>query len=209
MIRVRELATQTQACASNSNSHADKMRQVVVVSRASDTMRKIIVLAALAMVVILTAAIIFLAWRCPFTREAVLKDLEDASMSKVDIGAIHGTYFPRPGCVLEQVRFQHNPKAGSPPLITIQRLRVESGFSGLFTKHVRRMRAEGLRILIPPRGSGEHFQTPKRSTFVIDDVIADGAILEIGTRDPHRKPLQFSLYNFGLSNVGSNRPASF
>jgi len=72
VIRVRELATQTQALASKSNSHADKMRQVVVVSRASDTMRKIIVLAALAMVVILTAAIIFLAWRCPFTREAVL-----------------------------------------------------------------------------------------------------------------------------------------
>ena len=161
------------------------------------------------MVVILTAAIIFLAWRCPFTREAVLKDLEDASMSKVDIGAIHGTYFPRPGCVLEQVRFQHNPKAGSPPLITIQRLRVESGFSGLFTKHVRRIRVEGLHILIPPRGSGEHFQTFKRSTFVIDDLIADGAVLELASRDPEKQPLQFSFHNFVISNVGSDGPASF
>jgi len=185
------------------------MLQVVVISRSSNKMRKPIVLAALAMVVILAAGVIFLAWRWPFTREAVLKDLEDASMSKVDIGAFHGTYFPRPGCVLEHLTFQHNPEAGSPPLITVQRLRVESGFSGLFTKHVRRIRVEGLHILIPPRGSGEHFQTPQRSTFVIDDVIADGAILEIGTRDPRRQPLQFSFHNFGISNVGSNGPASF
>ncbi len=208
-IRVHELATQTQSLASNSSSHADKMRQVVVTSRSSNKMRKPIVLAVLAMVVILTAAVIFLAWRWPFTREAVLKDLEEASMSKVDIGAFYGTYFPRPGCVLERITFQHNPQAGSPPLITIQRLRVESGLSGLFTKHMRRIRAEGLRILIPPRGSGERFQTPKRSTFVIDDLIADGAILEIKSRDAQKQPLQFSFHNFVISNVGSDGPASF
>jgi len=208
VIRVHELATQTRSLASKSNSRAHKM-QLVVVPSSSKNMRKPIVLAALAMVVILAAAVVFLAWHWPFTRETVLKDLEEASMSKVDIGAFHGTYFPRPGCVLEHVTFQHNLESGSPPLITIQRLRVESGFSGLFTKHVRRIRAEGLRILIPPRGSGEHFQTLQRSTFVIDDLIADGGILEVASRDPSKQPLQFAFHNFALSNVGSDGPASF
>ena len=206
MIRVHELATRSLAPKSNSRAH--KM-QLVVVPSSSNKMRKPIVLAALAMVVILAAAIVFLAWHWPFTREAVLKDLEEASMSKVDIGAFHGAYFPRPGCVLEHVTFQHNPRAGSPPLITLERLRIESGFSGLFTKHVRHIRAEGLRILVPPRDSGEHFQTFKRSTFVIDDLIADGAILEIKSRDAEKQPLQFSFYNLVISNVGSDGPASF
>jgi hypothetical protein len=185
------------------------MGQAVIVSRPNNKMRKIILLAAAAIGLVLIAAVIFLALRWPFKREAVLKDLEEASMSKVGIGAFRSTYFPRPGCVLERVTFQHNPQAGSPPLITIQRLRIESGFAGLFAKHVRRIRTEGVRIVIPVRGSGEHFQAPQRSSFVIDEVIADGAILEIGTREPHKQPVQFSFHSFGLSNVGSSGPASF
>ena len=122
--------------------------------------RRFILPAAFVTAAILLAGVFFLAACWPFRREAVLKDLQDASLSKVDIGAFHGTYFPRPGCVLEHVTFQHNPKAGTPPLITVERLRIEGSFSGLFTKRVRRIRAEGMRILVPPRGSDEHFQTP-------------------------------------------------
>jgi len=158
---------------------------------------------------VILSGIIFLAARWPFSRTAVLKDLTEASLSRVSVASFHGTYFPRPGCVLERVTFQHNPKAGSPPLITIQKLRIEGSFVGLFTKHVRRIRAEGLRILIPPRGSGEHFQTLRRSRFVIDDLIADGAILEVVSRDPYKEPLQFSFHNFVISNVGNKGPASF
>jgi hypothetical protein len=111
--------------------------------------------------------------------------------------------------VLEHITFQHNPKAGSQPLITVQRLRIEGSFSGLFTKRVRRIRAEGMRMLIPPRGSDEHFQTPKRSPFVIEDLVADGAILEVASREADKQPLKFSFRNFVLSDVGSSVPASF
>ena len=138
--------------------------QAVIVLTPSNKTRKVIVLAALATVVIFLAAIVVLVWRWPFSREAVLKELEDASQSRVDVADFHGMYFPRPGCVLEHVTFQHDPKAGSPPLITVERLRIEGSFSGLFTKRVRRVRAEGMRVLIPPRGSDAHFETPKRST---------------------------------------------
>jgi hypothetical protein len=91
----------------------------------------------------------------------------------------------------------------------VQRLRIEGSFPGLFSKHVKRIQAEGLRILIPARGSGEHFQAFKRSTFVIDDVIADGAMLEVASRNPEKQPLQFSFHNFAFSNVGAPGPASF
>ena len=185
-----------------------QMQQVSVAASLKKT-RNLIVCGALAMVVICLAGIVALALRWPLSREAVLKELEDESQSRVEVGAFHGTYFPRPGCVLERLTFQHNPKPGSPPLITVQRLRIEGSFSGLFTRRVRRIRAEGMRILIPPRGSDEYFQTPKRSPFVIDDLVADGATLEVASREADKRPLKFSFHNFALSDVGSNGAASF
>jgi hypothetical protein len=35
-----------------------------------------------------------------------------------------------------------------------------------------------MHILIPPLGS-KHFKTPQRSSVVIDDLIADGTLLEV------------------------------
>jgi hypothetical protein len=182
--------------------------QQVIVPISSEKSKRLVLLASLTLAAMVLAAVAFLAWQWPFTRARVLKQLEDASLSRVDAAAFHGTYFPRPGCVLEHVRLQHNPKPGSPPLITVETIRIEGSFLGLFTKHVKRIRAEGMHILIPRRGSGEHFQTPTRSTVVIDDLIADGATLEI-SRQSDKPPLKFSFHNFDLSNIGSNGPASF
>lgn len=184
------------------------MQQVIIPTSSRKTW-KLIARAALATIVIFLAAIAVLAWRWPFSRTAVLQELEDASQSRVNVVAFHGIYFPRPGCVLEHVTFQHNPRAGSPPLITVERLRIEGSFSGLFRKRVRRVRAEGMRVQIPPRGSDAHFETPKRSPVVVDDLIADGAILEVASREADKQPLKFSFHNFVLSDVGSNGPASF
>jgi hypothetical protein len=154
------------------------------------------------------AAVFFLAFFWPFRRDAVIKELENESDSKVTAGSFHGTYFPHPGCVLEQVIFQHNPKSGSPPLITAKRIRIESSFEGMFAGHVKRVLAEGLHLLIPPLGS-EHFETPQRSPVVIDHLIADGAILEVASRRVGNPRLQFAFHAFTISDVGSYGPASF
>jgi hypothetical protein len=161
---------------------------------------------ALCVLVLLVGATIFLKVAWPFRQEAVIKDLEKTSLSKVRVGVFHTTYFPRPGCVLEHVTFQHNPKAGTSPLITIERVRIEANFAGLFSKHLKLVRAEGMHLFIPPRGS-EHFDTPQRSSVVIDDLIADGATLEVGSAG--NSSLKFAFHGFTISNVGSSGPASF
>lgn len=184
------------------------MQQVIVPTSSRKTW-KLIARVVLAMGVVFLAAIVVLAWHWPFSRKAVLQELEAASLSRVDAGTFHATYFPRPGCILEHVTFQHNPKLGSPPLITIERLEIEGSFSGLFTKHVRRVRAQGMRVLTPPQGSNEHFQTPERSPVVIDELVADGGILEVASREAEKQPLKFSFHNFVLRNVGTSGPASF
>lgn len=165
--------------------------------------------AALVFTFFLLVVFIFLEFYWPFRREAVLKALEEESLSKVSASAFHGTYFPRPGCVLEHVVFQHNPKAGTPPLITIERMRIEGSFAGLLTRHVKRVLVEGMRVLMPPRGTDEHFETPPRSSVVIDDLIADGAILQVAPRQVENPPLKFAFHKFTLSHIGSDGPASF
>ncbi len=171
--------------------------------------RKIAIRAALAGAGIFLVAILILVRNWPFTRTSVTKELEAASQSKVQFADFHASYFPRPGCVLGKVIFRHNPVAGSPPLMTVELLKIEGSFSGLFTKQVKRVRAEGLRILVPPRGTGEEFQTPKRSPFVIDELAADGAILQIGSKNPDHPPLNFSFHTFSLENVGGRGAATF
>jgi hypothetical protein len=93
--------------------------QQVLVPTSSKHARKLVVHAALPMVVVFLVTVVLLPLCWPLSRGAVLKELGDESRSRVNIRASHGTYFPRPGCVVEDVTFQHNPKAGSPPLITV------------------------------------------------------------------------------------------
>lgn len=157
---------------------------------------------------IVFVSVLLLSLHWPFSEKSVLSELADASQTRVTAASYHGTYFPRPGCVLEHVTFQHNLKPGSPPLITVDILRIEGSFSGLFTKHLKSIRASGLRLLIPPFGT-EHFQTPPRSTFVIDELSADGANMEVAFRDRSKPPLKFSFHSFAMHEVGSNGPATF
>ena len=145
----------------------------------------------------------------PFRPKEVVQELQEASQSKVKYARFHGTYFPRPGCVLENVVFQDNPAPGHPPLMTVAKMRIEGTFFGLFTKHVRLIQAEGLRVSIPAIGSGENFETPPRSSVVIDSLVADGGVLEFATRRPHTRPLKFDFHKFLLNNVGSDGPARF
>ena len=148
-----------------------------------------------------------LAFAWPFREDAVIKEFEEESFSKVSVGSFHRTYFPRPGCVLEQVVFRHNPKNGTAPLITIQSVRIEGSFTGLFRRHVKMIRAEGMRVNIPSLGS-EKFETPQRSSVVVDDLIADGAVVEI-QRANGNPALRFTLHGFTMTDIGGSGPATF
>jgi hypothetical protein len=154
---------------------------------------------------VVTVCCLALFW--PFRRDAIIKSLEDESLSKVTAGTFRRIYFPHPGCVLEHVVFQHNPNVGALPLISIERVVIEASFTGMFTRHVKRVEVQGMHVLIPPLGS-EHFERFKRSSVVIDDLVADGAILEVA-RATGNPPLKFSFQGFTISDVGSYGAASF
>ncbi len=156
----------------------------------------------------LLTIVLLMAFFWPFRIDAITKELADESDSKVTAGSFHATYFPHPGCILGQVIFQHNPGNGAPPLITIKQLTIRGTIAGIFANHVKLVVVEGMHISIPPLGT-EHFKTPPRSSVVIDDLVADGTILEVASRQAGTPPLRFVFHEFTISDVGSSAPAVF
>jgi hypothetical protein len=135
----------------------------------------------------------------PFEQTAVIQDLQEASDSSVHIRTFHKTYFPYPGCTLEGLVFIHGTAAK--PLITIEKLTIRGEYVGIFRHHVSRITAEGLRVFIPPFGSGQSFRT-SRSTITIGEIVANGATLEFALRKPDKPPIRFDFHEVSLRDVG-------
>jgi hypothetical protein len=159
---------------------------------------------AIAVVVVVALVLLVVYW--PFTKQAVIKSLQDASSSTVDITDFHGTYFPFPGCIAEEVIFRRSSDPNTPPLITVGKLTIQSSFLGLVTRHVTQIRAEQLHIIISSSGAAQKSPSPSNST--IDEIVANGATLEF-TRSPGKAPLIFAIHESTLRNIGALRSLSF
>jgi AsmA-like C-terminal region len=143
----------------------------------------------------------------PFGEKPVIQGLQEASDSGVRVRNFHETYFPYPGCILEGVTFSRAPD-GVKPLITIDRLTIRSTYIGVLRLHVSRITVEGMHIVIPPFGTAEPLQT-KRSTIAIDEIVANGAIVEFESRDPDKAPLRFDIHEATLRDVSWSSPLTY
>jgi hypothetical protein len=167
---------------------------------------KLIVIAICA-VAILCIVVLLFSRHWPFTEAAVLEDLRESSDSQVKVQSFHETFFPSPGCVLEGVSFDHGPNNAN-PLITIEKLTVQGSYAGLLSSHVSRITAAGLRILVPAFGTSTGLHTEK-SKITIDEVVANGALLEFAYTDASKPPLRFEIHESTLRNVGWSGPFTY
>ena len=158
------------------------------------TVLKLVVAAALGVGLLLSVEL----W--PFQQKPVVQNLEEASDSKLQLRAFYRTYFPFPGCVLEGLEFNHGSNT-SKPLMTIEKLIIRGSYFGIFSRRVARITAENMHVFIPPFGSGEAFHaTPSKVT--IDEIVANGAVLEFALRKPDKQPLRFEIHEALLRDVG-------
>ncbi len=171
-------------------------------TRQRKTVLALTVAAALCVIVLLLWAELW-----PFQQKPVVQNLEEASDSKLQLRAFHRTYFPFPGCVLEGLQFNHGSNAGK-PLITIDRLIIQGSYSGVLFQRLSRITAENMHVFIPPFGSGETFHTTP-SKIAIDEIVANGAVLEFALRKPDQQPLRFEIHEALLRDVGWNGPLSY
>jgi hypothetical protein len=167
----------------------------------------------LALVVIGGAALLLLS-RWPFTRDIVVRALQKKFSSMVEVKAFHGTYFP-PGCVAEGVTFRRNSDRDDPPIATIEKLTIQGAYWEFFRspKRVRRVRIEGLRMFVSSGseriGNAAPPGSPEQSALIIDQIIADGAVVEFASSEPGTKPLKFEIHKLTLNSVADDRPMSF
>ncbi|MCU1254052.1 MAG: hypothetical protein JWM83_351 [Candidatus Angelobacter sp.] len=157
-----------------------------------------------------------MAAKWPFTRQAMIRRLEHATSARVEMRGFRSTYFPYPGCIAEEVVFRpKTPAAGNrppEPIITIQKLTIESTFAGLFSRPARIMRivADGLRVRVPPGGASLHTEAgSQRDQTVIEELRADNALLELASSHPGQQGMVFQVHHVAFRNIGGNNKIPF
>jgi hypothetical protein len=160
-------------------------------------------------------AVVLVSIRWPFTTDAIVSTLQEKFSSAVELRTFHATYF-RPGCVAEGVTFRRNGDRTALPIATIEKLTIQASYWGFSRtpKRVRRVKVEGLRIFVSPgteRTGNEALPTGGVAKFalIIDEIIADGAVVEFASGGPGTEPLKFEIHQLALNSVADDRPMSF
>jgi hypothetical protein len=149
----------------------------------------------------------FFARNWPFTRNHVLQEIAESTSSNVTIGPFHHTFFP-PGCVAEQVVLRRGAAPESQAKMTVRKMIIQGSWTGLLSKHVALIRLEGADVVFPPIGSGEKW-TPSKSDVTVDQLIAEGAMLQFIRRDRERRHVQFPIQHFVAHHLSSQRAMEF
>ena len=173
--------------------------------RRAPSSRRLLIIAAGIAGILLCLAIVFYVKYWPYSRDAVIEDLQEVSDSTVTAQSYHPTYFP-PGCIVEGIEFRHGARQFK--LITIDKLIVEGSYMGILRKHVPHITAVGAHVSIPAFGSNVTFRTQPSST-VVDELVANGSYVEFESKDPHEKPFRFDVHEATLHNVQSSAPIHY
>jgi hypothetical protein len=163
-------------------------------------------IATIAILLVIAAILLARAW--PFTQANVIRELELATSSHVRIGAFRRTYFPRPGCVAEQVTLERGTNPQDRAVMTMQRLSIEGNITRMLSRHVALIRAEGAHLQFPPIGAGQPWK-PTESSVIVDELIADGALLEFARHDSRQPKVRFLIDKFAGHHLASHDAMRF
>lgn len=139
----------------------------------------------------------------PFTEASVRARLAESSSASVRFGSFHARYFP-PGCVLENVTFQHGSSGRT--FISIRRLTIRSNIGGLLGHSVSLMRAEGMHVILERSDFSESRSSSQQTT--VSKLVADDSVLEVH-RNGNLQPLRFVFHKFQMNNLGGSGATSF
>jgi hypothetical protein len=166
----------------------------------------------LAIVILLTLGIggITLAFHWPFSSQKVTQSVQESWPGKIAVQSFHRTYFPHPGCVLENVALTRGSDSSGPPLVAIQRVTIQANYHDLLLRpgYVSRIILEGLKISVPAEQDTTASQrTPSKSFTRIGEVFTKDATLEIARKDDG--PLKFEIHQLSLKSISDSSPMSY
>ena len=171
------------------------------------TVIMLIVLACVAFAMILAV----LKW--PFNRDAIVTALRQQSGGEVQVGSFRNQFWPKPGCVVDQVTFRHPGDQKGQPYLTIQRLAITTSFAGLLTNHLDLIRADNFHVQITPSeqsSNAEEFNVGKLSSgLTIGKVVADGAQIEFLPTPERNKSLIYRIPKLVVHDLADGKPLHF
>src|SRR5580704_9425356 len=166
----------------------------------------------LALVILLGCGIWFAVHRyTPLTREFVVKTLQERYDSDVEIKEFSATLLPRPNATATEIVFREHGRKNVPPLVTIRKLSIETAILGLLRspRRIDLVRIEGLDLQI---SHGDKHDSKIRTippSFIVEEVIADGTVLQLLPKEPGREPKRFEISQLRLRSGGADKPMSF
>jgi AsmA-like protein len=150
----------------------------------------------------------------PALRERVVELIEHRYQSDVELKNFELHLFPRILATGEGLTLRLQGQRDAPPLVSVRKFTIETSLKDILSgpKRVHRLRLDGLRITVT-RGASRPSPQPaaraKVPLFVIDEVNADGAVLEVVPRKTGKEPLVFELYKLTLHSAGLGQPMTF
>jgi hypothetical protein len=185
--------------------------------------KRVVIGLVVAMVVIVAALMalprIWIHRLRPAARDKVIELLEerfdDVRLERLDLRLPPGSLlFPRLMATGEgfSISLPGRATEGVPPFVTMKEFEVEVGLFGILRNpiRVRSLRMDELTIQIPPKkdeGPGGKSEPPP--PFVVEYLVADGAVLRILPQNPKKDPLQFDLHQLRVRSAGLGEPMEF
>jgi hypothetical protein len=148
-------------------------------------------------------------------KRRVIAGLEERLESKVEFENTQVGVFPRVHVSIEKLVLRHRGRTDIPPLMTMEKLTLTGSIVGLLRtpRRLSSARIEGLQIRTPPKGQNPSPETTKAvrtlPAILIDEVIADDALLQTLPSDPRKFPREFKIHRVVIRSFGFDRAASF
>lgn len=191
-------------------------------------MRKWLIVVACLILVLGIAAWVAAVHLEPAVRARTEHLLGERFDSDVQIGSLYVTLFPIASVTANNIAIRYHQEAASQPIIKIRRLIARTDIPSIFgaVRRIHLVRLEGLEIRIPA-GTFHHDQftrqpdetlsnelRPTQDTgnelpFIVSQISADGALLQILPKKPGANPLEFAIQKLTLQSVGRHRPMAF
>ncbi len=170
-------------------------------------------------VAVLAAVAAILALRFePVARSYVISTLRERYQSDVELGDLQISLFPSVHATGENLVLRFGGRSDLPPMIRVRRFVLDADFVGFFRspKRIALLRLDGLEIRTPPKSAeGSHAAVGSGNggepgaKFVLDEVVADSAVLSTTPTDPSKDPLVFRVHQLEMHSVGVGLPMTF